>query len=270
MTTAALEDCTRSEVCAVVIADAFADPVNGRTEIIGSPMGLLPTLGARLARLTSNPDLVLTDGEARILAGVPPLGAIGAGVQEMTEGWMPFRLVLEAVVPNGRRHVMMGASQVDREGNQNISAIGDWARPDRMLLGVRGAPGNTVNDRTSYWVPRQSARVFVEQVDVVCGVGRRRAEAAGPAATRFHDLHRLVTNLAVYDFAGPGGTVRLVSVHPGVTVEECQDASSFPLHTAADVPQTREPTTEELVLIREVLDPTKLREREVPNTKATP
>jgi acyl CoA:acetate/3-ketoacid CoA transferase beta subunit len=247
---------TRAEVCAVAIADAFSDD----GEVMGSPMGLLPTLGARLARLTSNPDLLLTDGEARILAGVPPLGS----TREVVEGWMPFRHVLEWVVPHGNRHVMMGASQIDREGNQNISAIGDWSRPTRMLLGVRGAPGNTVNNRTSYWVPKQSARVFVERVDVVSGVGWARAEGAGPAATRFHDLHRLVTNLGVYDFAGPGGTVRLLSTHPGVSVDECHEASSFEIAAADDVPETREPTTEELVLIREVLDPTTLRDREVP------
>ena len=116
----------------------------------------------------------------------------------------------------GRRHVMMGASQLDRHGNQNISAIGDWTRPDRQLLGVRGAPGNTVNNRTSYWVPRHSPRVFVEQVDVVSGVGPARAREAG--AARFHDIHRIVTDLAVLDVGGPDDTVRLLSVHPGVTV----------------------------------------------------
>ena len=86
-------------------------------------MGLLPSLGARLAKLTSNPLLMLTDGEARILQGAPPLGV----TEDVVEGWMPFRLVLESVVPYGKRHVMMGATQIDREGNQNISAIGDWA-----------------------------------------------------------------------------------------------------------------------------------------------
>ena len=172
-------DVTRAEYCAVAIADCFADD----GEIMGSPMGLLPSLGARLAKLTSNPLLMITDGESRILQGAPPLGV----TQDVVEGWMPFRLVLESVVPYGKRHVMMGATQVDREGNQNISAIGDWAKPKRQLLGVRGAPGNTVNNKTSYWVPKHSSRVFVEQVDIVSGVGRTRAEAAGPAATRFHE-----------------------------------------------------------------------------------
>ena len=252
-----MNDVTRSEYCAVAIADCFADD----GEIMGSPMGLLPSLGTRLAKLTSNPLLMLTDGEARILQGAPPLGV----TEDVVEGWMPFRLVLEAVVAHGKRHVMMGATQIDRHGNQNISAIGDWAQPKRQLLGVRGAPGNTVNNKTSYWVPKHSSRVFVEEVDIVSGVGRTRAGAAGPAATRFHQVHRVVSNLGVFDFDGPGHTMRFLSVHPGVTLEEVRDASAFEIAPPdGDVPETREPTPGELMLIREMLDPGKLREREVP------
>ena len=247
-------DATRAEVCAAAIADCFADD----GEIMASPMGLLPTLGARLAKATSNPDLLITDGESLVLAGTPPLGKA-----DVVEGWLPFRAVFD-VVAYGKRHVMMGATQVDRFGNQNISCIGPWERPKRQLLGVRGAPGNTVNNRTSYWVPKHSDRVVVERVDVVSGVGRRRAEEAGPAATRFHDVHRVVTNLCVLDLGGPGHTLRLVSVHPGVTVDEVRAASGCELHTDGEVPETRTPTLEELVLIREVLDPRSLRDREVP------
>ena len=253
-----MSEVTRSEYCAVAIADCFADD----GEVMGSPMGLLPSLGARLAKLTSNPLLMLTDGEARVLQGAPPLGV----TQDVVEGWMPFRLVLEAVVPQGKRHVMMGASQIDREGNQNISAIGPWEQPKRQLLGVRGAPGNTVNNTTSYWIPQHSTRVFVDRVDVVCGVGRVRAEAAGPAATRFHRVHRVVSNLGVFDLGGPGHTMRFVSVHPGVSVGDVQEASAFEIAVDGDVPETRAPSSVELMLIRELLDPTSLREREVPST----
>lgn len=167
------------------------------------------------------------------------------------------------MVAHGKRHVMMGATQVDRHGNQNISAIGDFAQPTRQLLGVRGAPGNTVNNRTSYWVPKHSPRVFVEQVDIVSGVGPRNAKAAGAGASKYNDIHRIVTNLAVLDVKGAGDTVRLLSVHPGVTVDEVREATGFALEVDADVPETRFPTTEELTLIREVLDPRTLRDREV-------
>ena len=249
-------DVTRSEVCAVAVADAFADD----GEIFGSPMGLMPMLGVRLAKLTSNPELVISDGESVFLGGVPPLGQ----TKEVVEGWIPFRKVFD-VVAYGKRHVMMGATQVDRFGNQNISCIGDWERPKRQLLGVRGAPGNTVNNRTSYWIPKHSPRVVVERVDVVSGVGPSRAAEAGPAASRFNDIHRIVTNLAVLDLEGPDRTLRIRSVHPGVTVDEVQEASGCGLAVTGDVPESRLPTAEELILIREVLDPRRLREKEVPS-----
>src|SRR5688500_10727347 len=135
---------TRADVCVAACADAF----RGDGEIVISPMAPIPRLGARLARATFEPDLLLTDGEAYLI------DADGS-----VEGWLPFRSVFD-VVAAGRRHVMMGASQVDRFGNQNISAVGDWQRPTAQLLGARGAPGNTVNHTTSYWVPRHSTRVF--------------------------------------------------------------------------------------------------------------
>ncbi|MDN5744979.1 MAG: CoA-transferase [Nocardioidaceae bacterium] len=247
---------TRADVCAAAIADAFADD----GEIFGSPMGLLPMLGVRLAKLTSNPDLVLSDGESVFLAGVPPLFAKG----EVLEGWIPFRRVFD-IVAYGKRHVMMGATQIDRHGNQNISAIGDFDRPQRQLLGSRGAPGNTANNRTSYWVPRHSPRVFVEQVDIISGIGPQRAKQAGAAAERFNDIHRIVSNLGVFDVQGQQDTVRLLSVHPGVRVDDVVEATGFQLDIPASVPTTREPSTEELLIIREVLDPKGMRFKEVPD-----
>jgi acyl CoA:acetate/3-ketoacid CoA transferase beta subunit len=128
---------------------------------------------------------------------------------------------------------------------------------------VRGAPGNTVNHSTSYWVTNHSTRSFVEHVDVVSGVGYRRATEAGPAASRFHEIRRVVSNLAVFDFETPDRVMRLRSVHPGVSVDEVREATGFELVVPDDVDETRTPTPEELDLIRMVLDPRGLREREV-------
>jgi acyl CoA:acetate/3-ketoacid CoA transferase beta subunit len=242
---------TRAEICAVACADLFA--ADG--EILASPMGTMPLLGARLARLTSNPDLLLSDGEAYLLADTPPLGGSAP-----LEGWLPYRTVFD-VVAAGTRHVVMGANQIDRHGNQNISCLGDHAHPARQMFGARGAPGNTVNHRTSYWVAKHVPRVFVESVDFASGVGYDRATGA---AARFHDLYRVITNLAVLDFGGPQHTMRVVSVHPGVTVEQVQSATGFQLAVPDDLPTTREPTDGELKLLREVLDPQGIRDREVP------
>ncbi|MFI8099952.1 CoA-transferase subunit beta [Streptomyces sp. NPDC086023] len=239
---------TRAEYCVIACAEAWRD--NG--EVLASPMGLIPSLGAKLARRTFSPDLLLTDGEAMLVRD-----------DGTVEGWLPYRRHL-SMVTGGRRHVMMGASQIDRYGNQNISCIGDWARPARQLLGVRGAPVNTLNNPVSYWVPKHSPRVFVERVDMVSGVGYDRAAAAGPSATRFHRIPRVVTNLGVFDFATPDRSMRLAALHPGVEVAEVEAATGFALAVPEEVPYTREPTAAELHLIREELDPRGAREREVP------
>ncbi|MER5463485.1 CoA-transferase [Streptomyces sp. NPDC002668] len=239
---------SRSEYCVVACAEAW----RGNGEILAATMAPVSSFGARLAKRTFSPDLLLTDGEAMLV----DLG--GA-----TEGWLPYRQHL-AMVTGGKRHVMMGASQIDRFGNQNISCIGDWERPARQLLGVRGAPVNTLNNQVSYWVPRHSSRVFVERVDMVSGVGYDNAAAAGPSASRFHGIPRVVSNLGVFDFATPDRSMRLASLHPGVTVDQIRQATGFALTIPAHVPYTREPTAAELRLIREVIDPKGTREREVP------
>ncbi|MFB7450713.1 CoA-transferase subunit beta [Streptomyces sp. NPDC056194] len=251
-----LTNATRAEYCVVACAEAWRDA----GEVLASPMGTVPMIGARLAKLTFSPDLLLTDGEALLIADVPAVDA----APRVVEGWLPYRQHL-AMVATGRRHVMMGASQLDRYGNQNISCIGDWARPKRQLLGVRGAPVNTLNNPTSYWVPKHSTRVFVERVDVVCGVGYDRAAEAGPSASRYHRLPDVISDLGVFDFETPDRTMRLRSLHPGVTVEEVVAATGFALTVPDEVPYTREPTAGELRLIRDEIDPKGLRDREVPS-----
>jgi acyl CoA:acetate/3-ketoacid CoA transferase beta subunit len=241
---------SRAEVCVVACAEAW----RGDAAVLASPMGLIPTLGARLARLTFAPDLLLSDGEAYLLA------LDGPG--DVVEGWLPYRSVF-TMVAAGRRHVMMGAAQIDRFGNQNISCVGDWARPKAQLLGVRGAPGNTINHPTSYWVPRHSPRVFVPAVDMVSGIGYDRAAGLGGHGGDFHELRVVVTNLAVLDFQTPGHTMRLRSVHPGVSVGEVVAATGFPLVIPDEVAATRQPAAEELALIRGRLDPAGQREREL-------
>ncbi len=249
-----MTEVTRAEICVVACAEAW----RGDGEILASPIGLIPSIGARLARATFSPDLLLSDGEAFLTQGTWAIG----DKPPVIEGWIPYRMVFDLLYA-GKRHVMMGPSQIDRYGNANISAIGDFSRPKVALLGVRGAPGNTVHHPTSYWVPRHGPRSFVPVVDLVCGVGYDRAAAAGPSASRFHEVRRVVSDLGVFDFATPDHRMRLASVHPGVSVEQVVAATAFELAIDGEVPQTRVPTPAELDLIRDVIDPRGTRSGEV-------
>jgi acyl CoA:acetate/3-ketoacid CoA transferase beta subunit len=239
---------TRAEVCATAVADGF----RGDGEILVSCFGTVPSIGARLAKLSFEPDLMLTDGVASLVETVLPVS--GKAPAAVVESWLPFRSVFD-LLWGGRRHVMMFASQIDRFGNQNFACIGPHAKPTAQLLGMRGAPGNTISHRTSYWVPSHSPQVFVEKVDVVSGVGYDRAAALGQQSARFHDLRRVISNLGVFDFATPDRRMRLVSVHPGVSVAQVVKATGFELVIPREVPETRLPSDAELALIRERIDP---------------
>jgi acyl CoA:acetate/3-ketoacid CoA transferase beta subunit len=244
-----------ADICVIAAAEAF----RGDGEIFASGMGNVPILATRLARGSFEPDLLVSDAEAYFIANDLPLGA--PPEEKVIEGWIPFRSVFDTLW-GGRRHVMMGATQVDRWGNQNIANIGPWERPKAQLLGMRGAPGNTANHTTSYWVPNHSPRVFVEQVDVVSGLGYRRAEEAGAWVAAHHEIRRVVTNKAVLDFETPDHAMRLRSVHPGVTVDEVVEATGFELVVPEGVDESRPPTEAERELL-ERLDPQGLRHREV-------
>ena len=241
------------ELLAVCCAEAF----RGDGEILASPIGVIPTIGARLARSTFAPDLLLSDGVASLAGDVYAVG----GAPRVIEGWVPYRTIFD-IVWSGRRHVLMGASQIDQFGNQNIACIGEFEKPKAQLLGVRGAPGNTINHPTSYFVPSHGPKAFVARVDFVSGVGNDRARALGSVA-RFHALRRVISNKGVFDFATPDGRMRIRSLHPGVTLDEIRALTAFPLAIPDEVEVTRAPSPKELRLLREVIDPNGLGKKEV-------
>ena len=248
-------EATRADVCALAIAECFRSD----GEIMVSAMGTSPSLGARLAKATFAPDLLMTDGFNLLLRRALPLGV--KPTEDDVEGWMPFGSVFDTLWW-GKRHVMMGASQIDQFGNQNIACIGQWEHPKAQLLGVRGAPGNTINHVTSYWVPNHNARALVAAVDMVSGVGYDRAAALGPASSRFHEIRRVVTNLGVFDFDTPDHRMRLVSLHPGVELQHVLDNTGFELVLPEGVDTTPVPTPDMVGVLRE-LDPQGYAQKEV-------
>ena len=241
-------DYTLSELCIAACAEAF----RGDGEVLASGMGLIPRLGAGLAKLTFSPDLLLNDAECTLVSEPIPPGPRSKPLA--VEGWLPFRRVFE-LLWSGKRHAMTMPTQLDKLGYCNISMIGDPAQPKVQLLGVRGIPGNTINHPCSYFVPNHSTRTLVEKVDMASSIGHDPSRWKSGVRKDFADLRLAVTNLAVFDFGGPGGSMRLLSVHPGQTIDGVKEQTGFEFAQAESVGQTAEPTAEQLRLIREVLDP---------------
>lgn len=227
-------------------------------EVLATGIGIVPRLAASLAMLTCNRDLLMTDSEAWLVNEPVPVGPRGE-YRIRREGHMGFARIFDNVW-GGRRHAMVGPTQVDRFGQANISMVGkDYAKPKVQMLGVRGFPGNSMNHANSFFVPNHSTKAFVEgEVDMVASVGYNPARLARGWSLDDIDIRLIVTNLCVMDFGGPARQVRVRSLHPGVTVEAVQQATGFPLHVPPDLGTTAAPTAEQLALLAR-LDPHGLR-----------
>ena len=245
----------RADICVVQIAECFRDDA----DILCNPIGISPIIGGRLAKATFANEVVMTDAVSVLAANIIPLGDSSA--ERVIESYVPYRTISD-IVWSGRRHVMMGATQIDQFGNQNIAAIGGYEKPKAQLLGLRGAPGNLINHRTSYWVPKHSKRSFVANVDIVSGPGYDKMKTLGAPANRFHNVHRVVSNLGVFDFSTPDNRMQLVSVHPGVEIEQILENTDFEIEVPEKIEESRLPTDSEIEIIQ-LIDPEGARYSEV-------
>jgi len=227
-------------------------------EVLATGIGIVPRLAASLCMATLNRDLMMTDSEAWIVQEPVPIGPRG-GYQVQRESHMGFARIFDNVW-GGKRHAMVGPTQVDRYGQANISMIGaDHHRPKSMMLGVRGFPGNSISHANSFFVPNHSTKVFVEgEVDMVASAGYNPARVERGWSIDEIDIRLIVTNLCVMDFGGPRHQVRLRSLHPGVGVAQVQAATGFPLHVEGDIPETPAATPEQRQVLQR-LDPHGLR-----------
>ena len=227
-------------------------------EVLATSIGIVPRLAASLAKLTVNPDLMMTDSEAWMVSEPVPIGPRG-DYRVKRESHMGFARIFDNVW-GGKRHAMVGPTQIDRYGQANISMIGkDHHRPKAQMLGVRGFPGNSINHANSFFVPNHGTKTFVDgEVDMVASVGYNPARLARGWQLADIDIRLVITNLAVLDFGGPDHQMRLVSVHQGVTPEQVQQATGFALHVPGALPTTPAPSAEQLALLARV-DPHGLR-----------
>ena len=225
-------------------------------EVLATGIGVVPRLAASLA-MHRNPGIMMTDSEAFMVSEPVPVGPRN-GYEPQRETWMGFSRIFDNVW-SGKRHALVGPTQIDRFGQANISAIGDYAKPKIQMLGVRGFPGNSISHANSFFVPNHSTRVFVDgEVDMVASIGYNPERLPKGYQLDDIDIRLIITNLCVMDFGGPDHQVRLVSVHPGKSVDEVIENTGFEISVPDDVPETAAPTQEELELI-ERFDPNNLR-----------
>lgn len=258
------KDYTLAEL--LICANASAYDQDG--EVLVTGIGVLPRIAASLAMKTSNPDIMMTDSECWVLSEPNPLGDRGKDFKQKNENWMGFSRIFDNVW-SGRRHITGGPTQIDRFGQSNISALGGtYQKPKVQMLGTRGFPGNSICHANSFFVPAHNTRVFVEgECDVVCTIGYNPERLPKGYSNDDIDLRLIFTDLCVMDFGGPNKQIRLVSLHPGITVEQVVENTGFEICIPDNVPTTPAPTEEQLAVIQQI-DPHNLRSKQLKDNPA--
>ena len=250
MTTPA-KDYTLAELMIVAAAEAFRN----EGEVLATGIGMLPRIAASLAMKTFNTDLMMTDSEAFLLSEPNPVTGRKSHVGQKSETWMGFSRIFDNVWSR-KRHAMVGPTQIDKFGQTNISALGGtYEQPKVMMLGVRGFPGNSISHPNSFFVPNHSTKTFVAgECDMVASIGYNPERLPKGYVMDDIKMGLVITDLCVMDWKGANHGLRLLSLHPGITVEQVVENTGFEVEIPASVPTTAAPTEEQMAIIR-LMDP---------------
>lgn len=241
-----MTDYTLAELAICAASEIFRDET---PEVFATLIGTLPKLAGYIAKETFLPGMMMSDGIYYLASEPVPVGPRG-DYQPKREGRIGYERVF-TIVAKGDRHAFVGPVQADQYGQMNLSCIGDYAKPKVTMLGVRGLPGNTVNNRTSMFFANHNTRALVsDEVDMVSGAGynpKRYPNGKYPVGL---DHRQIITNLCVLDFEGENHAIRVRSLHPGVTFEEVQANTGFKLERPDNIPVTAAPTNAQMAIIR--------------------
>lgn len=219
----------------------------------------LPIIAAALAQKTHAPNLFI----------VFEAGGIGPQIPMLPISVGDSRTFYRALMASSMDYVMssaqlgymdygfLGAAQIDPYGNINTTCIGPHDKPQVRLPGSGGA-----NDAGSLcWrtiiLMQQDTKRFVEKVDFITTPGYlsgpgAREKAGLPAGT---GPYRVITQLGIMGFDEKTKRMTLLSVHPGVTVDQAKANTGFNLIIPDRVTATEPPTEKELEILRKGIDP---------------
>ena len=251
-----MSDYTPEEIMTVVAARAL-----NNDDVCFVGIGA-PSAACNLARLTHAPDITLIY-ESGTIGTRPKVLPLSIGDGELCETALttvPIAEMFRYWLQGGRITVgFLAAAQLDRFGNINTTVIGDYDKPKVRLPGGGGAPEIAISCGEIFMIARHSRRAFVERLDFVTSLGhgkggndraRHGVTTKGPT--------RLITDLCVMEPHPETKELRVTALHPGMTRDQVQEATGWPLAFAEAPTETAPPTATELGVLRDLKERTRL------------
>lgn len=251
-----------SELMAVALAREMKD----REKMYlgaATPIGVVAT---QLARITHAPNLVCIYG---IWVDPDPYTNYFA---VMTDASSFQKIKADAITNLAELHDLwqrgeidfgiIRPAQMDQYGNINNSVIGEYTKPKvRLPGGVAISDAMHLVKRLLVYVPRHEPRVFVKKVDFITGPGHlEEGKWRGRMNIGGKGPYKVATDLAILGFDETTGKMKLESIHPGVSIDDIQKNTGFPLMIPQKIPETEKPTIKQIKLIREKIDPMNMRD----------
>ena len=240
-----------TELLACVAADLLED---GCSAFVGTGF---PILAGMLAQRTHAPGLLIIFEAGGIGPHVPtlPISVGDSRTYYQASAASSMHDVMSAAQAGYVDFGFLGGAAMDCYGNINTTVIGDWHEPKVRLPGSGG--GNDLGSlcwSTIYLMRKQSRRTFVNNLDFITtpgyidGPGGRERVGLPAGSGPF----RVITQLGMYCFDHDTKRLKLLNLHPGVTIEQVQDASEFEILIPDEIGVSPEPTEEQLRIMREI------------------
>ena len=245
--------CTANELLAVMGSRALKD---GATVFagVGAPM-----MAAALAQRTHAPTLTMMM-EGGILGPSFKPGELPISTNEMRTAYRAQMLpgITDAFLLAQRGFLdvgFIGGAEIDQYANLNTSAIGGYDRPKVRLPGSGGANDIISLCREVMILTVHEKRRFTERVEFITSPGYLSGgDSRRKSGLLFGGVSRMVTTLGIFDFAPPSRRMRLIALHPGVSVADVQANTGFEVLVSDTLATTDPPTDKELQILRS-LDP---------------
>lgn len=233
-------DHTLNELMCVLAAREIKD---GDVVFVG--IGL-PNLACNLARATHAPNMTLIY-ESGAVGAVPERVPPSIGDPALVTGSLmvcSMADIFQCFLQNGKIQVgFLGGAQVDKMGNINTTVVGPYGAPKVRLPGSGGACEIALHAQRVLIVTKLDKRAFPEKVDFVTSSGKR--------------VKKVITNMGILE-PGASGELEATALYPGVTMDQVQANIGWKLKVKDPLAKVEPPSTREILLLREKLDPQKL------------
>ena len=210
----------------------------------------MPSAASNVARLTHAPGITLIY-ESGTIATRPDVLPLSIGDGELCDTALTTVSVPEMFrywLQGGRMTVgFLGGAQIDRFANLNTTVVGSYDKPKVRLPGGGGAPEIASACGEIFIIMAQSKRSFAAKLDFITSMGHGEGgDHRARLGLKTKGPTKLVTDLCIFEPDPQSKEMTVTSIHPGVTRDQIDDNTGWPVRYAANVAETKAPTADEL------------------------